>query len=256
MLPRHWTTTFEIRDRTLIVSFPELRQVLSSAVQGGGLRRVRHIINHHVDGRAHECDASTRPHMADPARYLLRLAQTLGLTSPTCGLMTAVNLNHVVAKREEAEDLWVEGVFTVGVTNAVRVGEPIDPVATSPSSARGAVTQPVGTINMILITNAHLTPAALIGAVMVATEGKTATLLEAGVPSWTGRPGATGTGTDAIVVVNGRGRRLRYSGTHTKVGELIGRVVRQGIEDGLQTAQGVRKAKKRSTRADLSHRGS
>jgi adenosylcobinamide amidohydrolase len=69
--------------------------------------------------------------------------------------------------------------------------------------------------------------------VQVATESKTATLLAESVPSWTGGQGATGTGTDAIVIVNGEGPAHRYSGTHTKMGELIGRVVARGVLSGL-----------------------
>ncbi|MGH7228005.1 MAG: adenosylcobinamide amidohydrolase, partial [Nitrospiraceae bacterium] len=90
-----------------------------------------------------------------------------------------------------------------------------------------------GTINIILVTNARLASSALVGAVQVATESKTAVLLSKKVPSWTGSPGATGTGTDAVVVACGTGPRLRYSGTHTKIGEMIGRLVRRGVTEGL-----------------------
>ena len=70
----------------------------------------------------------------------------------------------------------------------------------------------------------------------MATESKTAELLSERVPSWTGLPGATGTGTDAVVVasgVQGEGMALRYSGTHTLFGEMIGRLVRRGVGEGL-----------------------
>ncbi len=80
----------------------------------------------------------------------------------------------------------------------------------------------------------------MVGAVQVVTESKAAVLLAAGVPSWTGRRGATGTGTDAVVVACGAGRdgpQLRYSGTHTKVGELIGRLVMRGVTEGLKRSE-------------------
>ena len=69
--------------------------------------------------------------------------------------------------------------------------------------------------------------------VQVATEAKTAALLQAKVKSWTGRSGATGTGTDAVVIVSGEGPPQRYSGTHTILGELVGRVITQAVEEGL-----------------------
>lgn len=96
----------------------------------------------------------------------------------------------------------------------------------------GSKTHP-GTINLILVTNARLSVSAMVGMVQVATEAKTAVLLQAKVKSWTGRPGATGTGTDAVVVVSGDGPSLRYSGTHTVLGELVGRAIGMAVTEGL-----------------------
>jgi len=73
----------------------------------------------------------------------------------------------------------------------------------------------------------------MVGLVQVATEAKTAVLLRAKVKSWTGRSGATGTGTDAVVVVSGNGPPLRYSGTHTILGALVGRVIGTAVTAGL-----------------------
>jgi adenosylcobinamide amidohydrolase len=83
------------------------------------------------------------------------------------------------------------------------------------------------------VTNARLSASAMVGMVQVATEAKTAVLLHAKVKSWTGRSRATGTGTDAVVVVGGSGPPLRYSGTHTLIGELVGRVVEASVTEGL-----------------------
>ena len=119
----------------------------------------------------------------------------------------------------------MEGFFTVGVTNAVRAGESIHALVEKDD---------VGTINIILVTNARLGAAALVSAVSVATESKTAVLLDKKIPTCSGNVGATGTGTDAMVIAIGDGPRLRYSGTHTKIGELIGRVVADGVSEGLK----------------------
>ncbi len=79
-----------------------------------------------------------------------------------------------------------------------------------------------------------LSAAAMVGMVQVATEAKTAVLLHARVKSWTGRSGATGTGTDAVVVVSGSGPPMQYSGTHTILGELVGRVIEAAVTEGLR----------------------
>ncbi len=229
-VPNAWQTSFVVQERTLIISFAKPRLTISSAVLGGGMRKTRVIINHQVDEEASfKAQAPDRARIhADPQRYLARVITRLTGMRGGIGLMTAVDLRQLVLKRVQSGPLWIEGFFTVGITNAVRVGEPVDDRLSSKH------TNALGTINMILITNASLPPSALVGAIGVATESKTAVMLERSIKSWTGRQGATGTGTDSVVFVSGSGPRLRFSGTHTKLGELIGRVVRAGVERGLQ----------------------
>ena len=96
-----------------------------------------------------------------------------------------------------------------------------------------------GTINLIVITNACLAVSALICAVQVATESKTGVLRDHAVPSWTGRAGATGTGTDAVVIacaLRGQGPWQPYAGTHTDIGAMIGRVTADCLSQGLARA--------------------
>ena len=230
------TTKWMVKDHALLIDLGRTCRVLSSAPRGGGLVQARSIINHQVrDNPIHGvvpspriADLTALRRWGDPARYLGRVAAALQAPPPTVGLMTAVLLDRLVVCREQEKDLWVEGFVTVGVTNAVRAGEPTD------LAGRRWVAQGAGTINIILITNAALAVSAMVTAVQVATESKTAALLEAGVPSWTGRPGATGTGTDTVVIVGGDGPSIRYSGTHTTIGELIGRLVGRAVAKGLR----------------------
>ena len=142
-------------------------------------------------------------------------------------LMTAVDLRHLLLKRVHSGPVWVEGFFTVGIANAVCVGEPVDRC----ESVRQHYVP--GTINIILVTNASFPHSALVSAISIATESKTAAMLEHSIKSWTGQMGATGTGTDSLVFVSGFGPKLQYSGSHTKIGELIGRVVKSAIGRGL-----------------------
>ncbi|MDN5940793.1 MAG: adenosylcobinamide amidohydrolase [Nitrospira sp.] len=227
---RAMQTAFRIRQQTLIVDLGGVRSVLSSAPRAGGLARARYILNHQVAaspiGRADRGrDAGARD--ADPARALSKLAAALGIRDKFVGLMTAVSIADVVTVRKSYAETWVEGFVTVGTSNAVRAGEPV--IRNQPKD-RG--TYP-GTINVILVTNARLSVSAMVGMVQVATEAKTAALLHAKVKSWTGRSGATGTGTDAVVVVSGDGPPQRYSGTHTILGELVGLVVGMSVTEGL-----------------------
>ena len=223
-------TSFRVREKTLIVDLGGLRSVLSSAPRAGGITRARYILNHQVAAKPIERGdrgIGTDTRCADPARMLSKLATSLGIKDKFVGLMTAVSLADLVTVREAYEQIWVEGFVTVGTSNAVWAGEPV-----TPRQHTGNGTSP-GTINLILVTNARLSASAMVGMVQVATEAKTAVLLRAKVKSWTGRPGATGTGTDAVVVVSGHGPSLRYSGTHTVLGELVGRVIETAVTEGL-----------------------
>jgi iron complex transport system ATP-binding protein len=159
-----------------------------------------------------------------------QVASKVKAASPIVGLMTAVPMKRLVKDREESGGMWVECFCTVGVTNAVRAGEPA-----YHSGRRSRCDRP-GTINIILVTNATLTVPAMVGAVQVATESKTATLIEQEVRSSSSRVNATGTGTDAVVVASSlKGRcRVHYSGTHTTIGSIIGRLVSRCIHKGLR----------------------
>lgn len=227
---RAMQTAFRVTRKTLIVDLGGLRSVLSSAPRAGGITRAKYILNHQVAAKPIGRDnrgLGAGARCADPARTLSKLAISLGIRDKFVGLMTAVSLADLVTVRETYDQIWVEGFITVGTSNAVRAGEPVTPRQRTNSS-----THP-GTINLILVTNARLSASAMVGLVQVATEAKTAVLLRAKVKSWTGRPGATGTGTDAVVVVSGNGPPLRYSGTHTIIGELVGRVIGTAVTEGL-----------------------
>ena len=232
-------TRHRVCDGTLVIDLGRARRVLSSAPCGGGLRSARFIINHQVEAGTGssvsrvETEASGKTWQADPSVSLRAVAAQLGLRGPLVGLMTAVPMKQLVARHLRTGRLWVECFATVGVTNAVRAGEPLDAAAAS-DEAHNA-----GTINIIVVTNAALASSAMVGAIQVVTESKTGVLRDRAVSCWTGRPGATGTGTDAVVMVcahRGEGPWQRYSGMHTGIGTMIGQVVADCVRQGLDRA--------------------
>ncbi len=225
-------TRYRVTKQTLVVDLGGKRRVLSSAPQGGGLTVASYILNHQVASNPVE-NRQQRSH-GDPVRTLRQLAISLGVQQRAVGLMTAVPMKQLVTARVSSGTVWVECFATVGVTNAVRAGE-------SPESdARRSQAAGLGTINLIVVTNVSLSSAAMVGAVQVATESKTGVLRDHAVPSWTGQPGATGTGTDAVVIAcmkRGEGPWHLYSGTHTMLGALIGQAVTIGVTRGLAKAR-------------------
>jgi len=214
-------TRYSVEHSTLILRFPKPRRVLSSAVLGGGLRSCNFVLNHQIPSSLR---GPERQVFRNPSRYLRTVATALGLKGRGVGLMTAVPMDRLVCVRREARNLWVEGFITVGTANAVRAGDPA--TADLPVS--------VGTINIILVTNVRLTSPAMVEAVQVVTEAKTATLAEAKVFSKVSGVLATGTGTDATVILSGHGPRVQYVGTHTRMGALISRAVVDGVLDGVR----------------------
>ena len=228
----HVQTRHRVVDRTLIIDLGGRRRVLSSAPQGGGLTPASYILNHQVEKRpAGGGRRSAR--FPYPAHFLRVLASRFGIEAGTVGLMTAVPMTQLVTARACMGDLWVECFATVGVTNAVRAGEWPPPRAPQDESGKP------GTINLILITNGSLSHAAMVGAVQVATEAKVGLLRDHAIPSCLGGSTATGTGTDAVVIacrLRGQGAVYQYSGTHTIIGALIGRVVAHCVAEGLKKA--------------------
>ncbi len=225
---KHGRISYRICQGTLIIELKRLYRIISSAPRGGGILRARSILNHEVPANPSAQKRAMSTAYRDPARDLGRLAVRYKAMTPVVGLMTAVPMKQLVVDREESGPVWIECFCTVGVTNAVRAGE--RPPSTASHRHRH------GTINIILITNATLTMTALVGAVQVATESKTGTLIQNRVRS-RGRKAslATGTGTDAVVIASSlEGRhKLPYSGTHTEMGAMIGRLVSRCVQLGL-----------------------
>ena len=228
--PGNGRIRYRIDRGTLIVDLKRVHRVISSAPRGGGIVRARSILNHQVPANPAALRLPVPSGWSDPARYLGRLAVRMNAKLPVVGLMTAVPMKQLVVDREQSGPIWVECFCTVGVTNAVRAGE--SPIVALPNSGRHVG----GTINIILVTNATLTMTAMVGAVQVATESKTGTMIQNTVRCTVRNSSlATGTGTDAVVVassLDGR-HRLAYSGTHTEIGAMIGRLVTRCVQTGL-----------------------
>ena len=207
-----WSAT--VRDRTLIISFPEPYLVISWAPLNGGLLQARSILNHQV--RTNEYPST------DPASFLLTLAQRLEVPAPVVGLMTGVLMEKLVRRTIRQDSLLLECFATVGLSNALTVGEP------------ATYDEKPGTINLLVALNQPLTEAALVEAVAMITEAKTRSLFDTGVKSALSATLATGTGTDCVAIACPQGEtKYHYCGKHTLLGELLGRVVYEAMIEGL-----------------------
>jgi adenosylcobinamide amidohydrolase len=145
--------------------------------------------------------------------------------------MTGVPLDRAAMVTHEHAGLAVTAIVTVGLGNASAAGS-------DPTGGLLAAAPAAGTINTIVVASAPLSPAGAVNAAMTATEAKALALNDRGIVTPKGEP-ASGTSSDAIVVAapvaSGRdgAAPLRYAGTATPLGWLIGRTVRAAVRSRL-----------------------
>ena len=97
----------------LVVHSQQPLTVLSSAVVGGGMVRVRYLLNRHVH---HDYNC------LDPVADLLAFARSQGISEAFVGQMTAVSLQKARAVTLRAETITVAAVLTAGLSNATTPG--------------------------------------------------------------------------------------------------------------------------------------
>lgn len=182
------------------------RRVLSFAPHRPGFRSARHILIRQVR------DADLTPEL-DATRWLGDEMARIGHGGDV-GMMTSRGLRH----HRLACAGPVACLATVGLGNAERVGR-----------RRMAQPRDYGTINIALLVEDGLTEAAMIEALSIVAEARTAAVIATGIDLPTGR--ATGTGTDCIAVACDGGATA-FAGLHTALGEAIGAAVHDAVLAG------------------------
>jgi adenosylcobinamide amidohydrolase len=159
---------------------------------------------------------------------LAKYCADAGWSGTIVGMMTAASMDSFRMVRESVQDIDVIVLVTAGLSNPRRAGDRAE--------HRKMTTQPEekGTINIIAMTSAILTGAAMVEALMMVTEAKSAVLQDASIRSPVSNKIATGTGTDAIAVVSGHGpETVRYCGKHVLIGEILGRLVTDAVRSSI-----------------------
>ena len=203
------------REAVVLVSQRPLR-VLSSAVHHGGFADARAVVNLHVD-KNDPC--------ADPAGMIAGFAARVGVPAPWVGLLTGALTERAAVALEVTKGLRALAVTTVGLSNLVSAGQ--SPIAIWTPS----------TINTVVVVDADPEPAALVNAVITATEVKGLALRAAGLVVEAG-VAASGTSTDAVVIAaTGRGVRARFGGPASPLGWVVARAVRVALDRSIRDWQ-------------------
>jgi adenosylcobinamide amidohydrolase len=209
--------------RWLWVDFDSLHVVKSWAVLGGGTTEAKMVAWHQVS------DRDLGP-AVDPHSYLAQqLQEFFGPTAASRSIVAFLTGTLLVGRIEcflERSGIWARCIATVGLNNALRIGDLPNSPASSPS-----------TINILLQTSVPLTDSAAIEAVSIVAEARTVAVLKGGVQSTAGTGCASGTGTDCIAVAAPATPEVApasYTGKHTLLGHLIGAATYQAVETGVR----------------------
>ncbi len=224
------------RPKALVMMFSGARAVLSTSPLNGGYREdLTAVFNFDEKPEGGTYCALKAP----TYEAHLRLAATGLELDPgrVSGLSTAASMENAAMTVETAQGLSVTAIVTAGVeVNGSRAGDP----AAYDESRLGLRFAP-GTINIILAINACLPQFALARAAITGAEAKAAALQELMAGSNYSSGIATGSGTDGMILVSdpAAGLRLTDAGTHSKLGELIGRAVKRGVTEALRRETGL-----------------
>jgi adenosylcobinamide amidohydrolase len=212
--------------KTLLIELEEKMEVLSSS---DGWKKVRFVANHYTPPPLWKY---IHQHIDD---YPQEIFKRLKINPEDISMIsTGADMGNLAIVKETEEDFIAYCLATAGVrSNAQRMG--VD---------KGLFVEKLsetGTINIIILTNRTLSPGAMVRAVITATEAKSAALQDLDIrSSYTPLQNpATGTGTDSIIVVSGKGPLIKCTGGHCKMGELIARAVKKAVSIAIERQNGL-----------------
>ncbi|HEA46883.1 MAG TPA: hypothetical protein ENH97_00535 [bacterium] len=218
----------ETKVKTFLISFAAKRKVLSTLE---GFKKVRYVANHYNPPELWDFVHKNKK------GYEKRIYADLKLKpGDVAMLFTGVDMDNLSIKREKYGDFRVYACVTAGAkSNAQRIG--VDK-AGSVEKEEGEFER-LGTVNIIVLTNASLTVGAMARSIITITEAKVIAFQDRDIgSSYNPRIQATGTGTDNIVVVPGIGPGISYVGGHTKAGELMAKAVTSAVKEAILKQNG------------------
>jgi len=217
----------EIQGNKLILRSKTQLKILSSAVLNGGFKEGKCIMNFQVSEDAGS-DLDDEVHK-DARDFLIEEIEKLDIPQDqVVAIMTAAKMKNVNWKTQKFEDITLTTFVTAGVYFAATPGDEI-------ASKQSAFPfKKWGTINTIVLVDGNLTDSCMVNAIATATEAKVSALREMDVRSRFSGEVATGTVTDSVVIAcTKRGRTIKYAGSGTVIGELIGKSVKSALKKAI-----------------------
>lgn len=211
----------ELRHPLLIVSFEAEQRILGWSLTKPGFATARDVVWLEVR------DADLGPHV-DPLDFVRTKLSAQGLND-AAAFMTAREIARHHIAQSRIGSAMVACVTTVGLTNGEKVGERL-----------GSHDCVAGTINTLVHVSHALSPGAFVEAISIATQARTAAIMDTN--KLRDGPAITGTGTDCIIVAAPEiGAPATCAGLHTELGEALGAAVYDATHAGAAEWSGEQK---------------
>jgi adenosylcobinamide amidohydrolase len=200
---------------SVVLDWERPQRALSWAIHNGGLTQAQSLAICQIRN-------AELPETADPVALLRERTTALG-RSTAIGLLTSADVTRAGVEFAEVCGARAGALATVGLGNALRVGDPPTPAV-------------AGTINIACWVDLPLSAEALLEAVSIVVAARTMVVLEARVQSTVSDGRATGTGTDCVVMAcpwSNDTPSHQYAGMHTSIGSAIGQAVSGAVAASL-----------------------
>ena len=232
--------TADVDKHKLLISSNRSLAVLSSAVQNGGFKTANKIISIHVpeindDNCNKKMDDLDKELHENPENILKRALIRLNIDPETSiGIMTHADVQNVEVSCQKHNEVTLSVFVTGGVEVASTAGE------FTVSNPNNLKIDLIGTINVILLVDGNLTESCMVDTVKTIIEAKTVALRELDIRSCFSGDQASGTVKDSVVVAcTKRGNPMKYAGTATVFGELVGKSVKEALKKTLYKEQHI-----------------
>jgi len=208
---------------SIIMKSNALWDVISNAVYAGGMTKASAAANVRVP-----LDYSSDAPAFEFAEWLEQVKLS---KQETAGFMTAAKLTHAAFCEWSEEDFKLLVMATAGTSNAARAG--CERITYAGYHA--------GTINLFIWIDGRMSQAAMVNAMMTATEAKCAALADLQIVDKETNSIATGTTTDAMFLAVSQAscyhNEHQYAGTATTLGCQLARAVYHSIYTAVSTQQ-------------------
>ncbi|WP_456000052.1 adenosylcobinamide amidohydrolase [Phascolarctobacterium succinatutens] len=225
-------------DKSIVIYFQGARKVLSTSLYNGGYHD-DYVAVYNYDakqGAGMPCEM-----LADTYVEHMRLVSKRLALDPdkVSGMGTAASMENAVVETLSFKELTVTAIVTGGIeTNGGRAGDPADYYKPMPKPK-------YGTINIMLLLDCDMPEGTMARALVTCTEAKTAAIQELLEGSKYSNGIATGSGTDQTIIIANSESNLYMEGAgkHSKLGELIGKTVKNAVKKALAKQSGLTPAK-------------